>query len=137
MIRSKVAVAAFSLLFAASIVHAAGKTKGGRAALIAEAEVAVKVLMKDPGSAQFQIDLAENGTVCGSFNAKNSFGGYVGFQRFMYVQTAEPGEKLMIAETHPDAAEPGKISRGQLGSIMVPKMCDMLIEDAHEKKTKK
>lgn len=93
--------------------------------------------MKDPSSAQFRIDLAENGTVCGSFNAKNSFAGYVGFQRFMYLQDADPGEKLMIAETHPDVAEPGKISRGQLGAIMVPTMCDALIKDSRDKKAKK
>lgn len=43
--------------------------------------------MIDPASAQFRDEhtyVAEHGTVtCGEINGKNSFGGYVGFKRFM------------------------------------------------------
>ena len=137
MIRSKVAAATCTLLVAASMVHAADKAKSGKAALIAEAETAVKALMNDPSSAQFRIDFAANGQVCGAFNGKNAFGGYVGFQRFLYTQTDDSLARLLIAETHPDVAEPGKISRGQLGAAVVPILCDAMIKEAANKKGKR
>jgi len=48
---------------------------------------AVKMMLKDPGSAKFQnVYFNQSGGVpmtCGEVNSKNSFGGYVGFQRFV------------------------------------------------------
>lgn len=59
-------------------------------AVIAEAKSKVSMKMKDPDSAQFRdiVHVAPHGTlktdlVCGWVNAKNSFGGYVGFRRFV------------------------------------------------------
>lgn len=53
-----------------------------------EAETAiVRNSLKDPVSAQFRNLRGgkSNGSVCGEINAKNSFGGYVGFQPFVVV----------------------------------------------------
>lgn len=46
--------------------------------------------LKDPGSAQFRsMELKAGGTVlCGEINAKNSFGGYVGFRPFVTTSSA-------------------------------------------------
>lgn len=54
---------------------------------IETAKSIVKKGLKDPGSAQFQeLSILENSAgdtvVCGEFNARNSYGGYVGFQKF-------------------------------------------------------
>lgn len=58
--------------------------------LFVEAREAVTSMMVDPESAQFKdlrrVTLSWNGleAVCGSYNAKNRMGGYVGFSPFVY-----------------------------------------------------
>jgi len=57
-------------------------------ALIVNAQDSVKRLLKDPDSAKFRnifVNKSKKGftVVCGEVNAKNSFGGYTGFQRFI------------------------------------------------------
>ena len=52
-----------------------------------EAREAVKASLNDPGSAQFEDLIPHTDSdphVCGMVNAKNAFGGYVGFRRFIY-----------------------------------------------------
>jgi hypothetical protein len=44
---------------------------------------AVKVMLSDPASAQFQYEVVGDEVVCGFVNAKNSFGGYGGFKSFV------------------------------------------------------
>ena len=55
---------------------------------IAEVETSVKSQLKDADSAKFQYSLNEifmhQNLVCGEVNAKNSFGGYGGFNDFIY-----------------------------------------------------
>lgn len=47
-------------------------------------KVKVTELLKDPESAQFKdVALTPGGALCGEVNARNSFGGYVGFKRFV------------------------------------------------------
>lgn len=53
-----------------------------------KAKEMVRRELKDPNSAEFrdiyQVSLPKGGTkVCGWVNSKNSFGGYVGFRRFI------------------------------------------------------
>lgn len=44
----------------------------------------VRAITKDPQSAQFKADyLTSSGWLCGEMNAKNEYGAYVGFKRFM------------------------------------------------------
>lgn len=52
---------------------------------IAQAKDAVRAAMKDPESVTFSKVrfLRASGAVCGSFNAKNSYGGYVGALQFV------------------------------------------------------
>lgn len=55
--------------------------------LIAKAEKAVRAQLKDPYSAIFEgaTTYQNSAAVCGLFNAKNSYGGYVGDTLFLYV----------------------------------------------------
>jgi hypothetical protein len=63
---------------------ATGKT---REQAIEAAKAAITASLKDPGSAMFRyVKLKKFGdgeVVCGEVNAKNSYGGYVGFKRFV------------------------------------------------------
>jgi hypothetical protein len=65
--------------------------------MISKAEDVVKGRLKDPESADFRnVSVAQDGlTVCGEVNAKNSFGGYVGYRPFLtvgdYVDIAKDG----------------------------------------------
>lgn len=54
-------------------------------AAIEAGQQAVRRKLLDPGAAQFrEVFLADRGGhVCGQVNAKNKFGGYVGFKRFV------------------------------------------------------
>lgn len=56
------------------------------AQMIAAAKKAIAYTLTDPDSANFrEVYVAPNEVaVCGQVNAKNSFGGYVGFRRFIY-----------------------------------------------------
>ena len=60
-------------------------------AVIAKAEQSVKQDLKDPDSAEFSDETVkgdpDTGTVCGRVNAKNSFGGYVGYRKFYFHPT--------------------------------------------------
>jgi hypothetical protein len=61
----------------------------------------VKERLKDPDSAQFRDVFVSNTgglpVVCGEVNAKNSFGGYGGFQRFISAGTLQLVAKDMAA----------------------------------------
>jgi hypothetical protein len=51
----------------------------------ASAQKAVADLMKDPSSAQFRnVRVTPTGNVCGEVNAKNGYGAYAGFSRFVW-----------------------------------------------------
>lgn len=66
--------------------------------LIKKAHSSVKLSLKDPDSAKFKNEYVvsersdDGGTqvvVCGLVNAKNSYGGYAGFERYMYVVSTD------------------------------------------------
>ncbi len=65
---------------------------------IIEAKAAVINVAKDPESVRFRgvrIEKMKNGEwIKGEYNAKNSFGGYVGFSKFVYVTS----DKHLILE---------------------------------------
>ena len=66
---------------------------------IEQAKAALSKDLKDPSSAQFiNVRLINGGEVCGEVNAKNSLGGYVGFQRFHWFNFS-PDSALMISPT--------------------------------------
>ncbi|WP_308518263.1 hypothetical protein [uncultured Stenotrophomonas sp.] len=75
--------------------------------LVTEAEDAVKQILKDPGSVEFRyVSVVQVATpagkdpiVCGEFNARNSLGGYVGFEPFAW----HPDGKLLTKAAMPDA----------------------------------
>jgi hypothetical protein len=41
-------------------------------------------ILKDPESLKLDVVSSKAGTICGRYNAKNSYGGYVGFKNFTY-----------------------------------------------------
>lgn len=45
----------------------------------------IKTMLRDPNSAIFSSVKSKDGIVCGSINAKNSFGGYSGDQNFVVI----------------------------------------------------
>lgn len=51
--------------------------------MVAEAQVVVKNSLKDPDSAEFGEAHYTGKAVCGLVNAKNGFGGYSGFKRYV------------------------------------------------------
>jgi hypothetical protein len=54
-----------------------------------DAKQLVELELVDPASAQYRGVISyRDGTVCGEVNAKNQFGGYVGFKPFTYVNGA-------------------------------------------------
>ena len=60
----------------------------------------VKRRLKDPESAQFQnAFVSTSSVVCGEVNAKNSFGGYSGFKRFI------SGANLQVLESDMGSGE--------------------------------
>jgi hypothetical protein len=70
-----------------------------KAALVRRAKEKVTLRLKDPESARFAdmhfATFKKNGelSVCGQVNAKNSYGGYTGFEKFAYI--VDKGELLM------------------------------------------
>lgn len=72
----------------------AGPVCADESALIDSAKAAVARSLKDPESARFadlRIGRTANGepVVCGTVNAKNSYGGYTGAAPFFYTQDGE------------------------------------------------
>jgi Tfp pilus assembly major pilin PilA len=53
-------------------------------ATLAVAKREIERSLKDPSSVQYRNLRVVNSAVCGEANAKNSFGAYVGFRRFVY-----------------------------------------------------
>lgn len=57
-------------------------------AAIENAKAEISALMKEPESTTFRnistYRIGSDDTVCGEYNAKNSFGGYVGYKAFSY-----------------------------------------------------
>lgn len=64
-----------------------GMDKFRQAAWVEKGKEAIKAKLKDPDSAQFRnVNFFSGGgvpTACGEVNAKNGFGGYSGFERFI------------------------------------------------------
>lgn len=89
------------------------------------ARSAVKAALKDPYSAQFgafsafQLDNGDR-VYCGKVNAKNSYGGYIGYQTFFVRKRGNSIERVFIddyqsriASIGCRAAASGKIGIGQ------------------------
>lgn len=61
----------------------------------------VKAILKDPESAEFRNEfVGAKGVPCGEVNAKNGFGGYTGFKRFV-----SAGKEATFIETADNAKE--------------------------------
>jgi hypothetical protein len=69
----------------AETAHAEKAEQESKASETARLSEKVSNTLKDPGSAQFRnLELnVERKVLCGQVNAKNAFGGYVGFRRFV------------------------------------------------------
>jgi hypothetical protein len=88
-------VAAFALLNSACamapepvstrIVEAPVSAPMATKADIPKAHAEVMRTLKDPESARFSGEYLQPGAVCGKVNSKNSYGGYVGATRYVYI----------------------------------------------------
>ncbi len=64
----------------------AQKQEETNANLVVMGEQYVRARLKDPNSAEFRNQfIGKKGLPCGEVNAKNSFGGFIGFKRFIVV----------------------------------------------------
>lgn len=76
-----------AVLFTATVVQAQAN-ENKEFAWMERGKDAVRSMLKDPGSAEFQEVYFRRGAdgipmTCGQVNSKNSFGGYVGYQYFI------------------------------------------------------
>lgn len=94
-------IGAAALLLAAcreQTVHETEQQKADRQK-IEKVEDLVREKLKDPQSAQFSKVRIVGGLVCGEVNAKNSYGGYSGRQRFWGgMPEATLGEAVVISD---------------------------------------
>lgn len=68
--------------------------------------------LKDPYSAQYTFDNIGNGVVCGTINAKNSYGAFVGRKPFTAMFSKDTNSfKVHFAEQWDSVAEMPKICR--------------------------
>lgn len=51
---------------------------------LADARLAIEDISRDPYSIKYDIEYSGPFTACGTFNARNAFGAYVGKKRFVY-----------------------------------------------------
>lgn len=79
-----------SLMLAASVALPAFPQGKGYSALVAKAKTTITQNLKDPDAAKFRnIGIYKSTTgkggvsVCGEVNAKNSYGAYIGFRKFV------------------------------------------------------
>src|SRR5262249_20695127 len=70
---------------------------------IPKARLALKRTLKDPDSVKFEGEVLRPGAVCGLFNAKNSFGGYVGSTLYGY--SVQTGQVIVLQEGTPYSTE--------------------------------
>lgn len=82
-----------ALVLLASCTSPESETEDAGIKLLVEAHMAVEGRLKDPNSADFDDTgaaiLPDHGLVCnGKVNAKNSFGGYTGFELYWYSRTS-------------------------------------------------
>lgn len=100
-----------------------------------EAKARAASAMKDPASTQFR-NLhygVEPGTVCGEINAKNGFGGYVGFERFFIADgSASPfiasSAEASIAGSDMDESQLALLRRNM--NLEIDKACDKNVAGA-------
>jgi hypothetical protein len=58
--------------------------------IVSEVERTVADQLKDPDSVEFRdVKLSDTGDVCGRYNAKNNYGAYTGYRRFMGFKGAD------------------------------------------------
>lgn len=105
-----------TLLFSASTALAAPPSKQTKeldAAKVIAVKMFVSNSLKDPDSAKFRAVRVKWDTVCGEVNAKNSYGGYVGYRRFysidakdLYMEESRFDEGQWDAFCGPNAKKP-------------------------------
>ncbi len=93
--------------------------------VVERAKSSVKEQLKDPESAQFKIKAAAGPIVCGTVNAKNSYGGYVGATRFMY------NGKTNNATLGPSGGAV-RDDVDQTGAMVLSTICDDMEKEASE-----
>lgn len=143
------------------LLAAAVATADPDKALIKQAEAAVVAELRDPGSAQFADErVLPSGAVCGTYNARNGYGGYAGSTPFVYAPPGATIHVLMVMDG-PDAGavaalgapsateetigpsrgrgldpvvnqDEGRLAMGDAGALAYPSICDGRQQAKHE-----
>lgn len=73
----------------------------GEDSRITEAKQSIASDLKDPNSVEYRnLHKYSESVVCGEYNAKNSYGGYIGFKPFIYGSTGENYIRKMDANSN-------------------------------------
>lgn len=87
--RTLITTAAVTLLAAPALAASATSAKVPDSAKVALVRAFVANSLKDPESARFRGVKVKWENVCGEVNAKNSYGGYVGYRRFYAIDSVD------------------------------------------------
>lgn len=88
-----------TLLLPLLTTAALATTTQGGSTLTQRAEAAVRARLMDPYSARLRGQAVGANKVCGTVNARNAFGAYVGPQPFLYVE--DPGDRYTVMAGDP------------------------------------
>lgn len=107
---------------------AAASNNAHRATLVAHAKTAIKEQLRDPDSAKFKIlgfAGEDEAIVCGTVNAKNGYGGYVGSRQFMYQDDGHQGHAQMatIVGSTDEISREG-LTENTVQQIVAQAVCD-------------
>lgn len=87
--RMLITTVTFTLLAVPTLAAPAKSSKIPDATRIASVKTFVANSLKDPESARFRSVKVKWENVCGEVNAKNSYGGYVGYRRFYAIDSVD------------------------------------------------
>jgi hypothetical protein len=93
-----VVAAVLPLLLPMMVAAAAATSPPTDSQVVAEVKREILRKLKDPESARFRDVRVVDHAACGEINAKNSYGGYVGFRRFYGWQKYSDSNRYYTAE---------------------------------------
>lgn len=89
------ALAAGTAIALGAVAYVFGWIPATRPYAVRLAKASVNMTLIDPYSSRFRFEITRGNLVCGEFNAKNAYGAYSGYSRFVYTGKfieIDPGE---------------------------------------------
>lgn len=94
--------------------------------LAKEAVAAVRERLIDADSARFKIDHERGRSICGQVNAKNRFGGYTGYNLFLYTRAASKDDGPTLHMFDPTVKPTDGLTRAAVDNLIVEAACGEL-----------